>query len=112
MAYGRLQVSEVYSVPRAGAALATDEGVMRTYPVKCQHHQASQTSGLRTKGNEKKIFFLFKNEKKRIFLKKSILKDQKMNGQLVSGSQRGMNYESGSAALCTTFGPVYTGQTC
>ena len=69
MAYGRLQVSEVYSVPRAGAALATDEGVMRTYPVKCQHHQASQTSGLRTKGNEKKIFFLFKNEKKNIFKK-------------------------------------------
>ena len=87
---------------------------MRTYPVKCQHHQASQTSGLRTKGNEKKIFFLFKNEKKNIFKKINLKrsKDEWTIGQLVSGSQRGMNYESGSAALCTTFGPVYTGQTC
>ena len=87
---------------------------MRTYPVKSQHHQASQTSGLRTKGNEKKIFFLFKNEKKNIFKKINLKrsKDEWTIGQLVSGSQRGMNYESGSAALCTTFGPVYTGQTC
>ena len=87
---------------------------MRTYPVKCQHHQASQTSGLRTKGNEKKIFFLFKNEKKNIFKKINLKrsKDEWTIGQLVPGSRRGMNYESGSAALCTTFGPVYTGQIC